>query len=163
MAIFGFKELATSNGLNTKVQLKTEQGDKVTGTVDYEDANGLSGDDITNIQKTVNQASSETFDVLITTNDQIAIKQYKGEQIYLLEGDGGAATLNTLPFDVTNISEDVEVILVGKSNTNTVTIAHNDVADGAILNGNATLEQYFILRLKYITALNRFIEISRNF
>jgi hypothetical protein len=163
MANFAFKEEATSNGLNTKTLLKTEQGDTVTGTFSLEDENLLSGDTIDNTQKQINKSLSETFDILVDDNAQIVIKQFRGEQIYLLEGNGGAVSLNTLAFDVTSISEDATIILIGKSDTNTVTITHNDSDDGTILNGDAELARYFQLKLKYIAALNRFIEISRNF
>lgn len=163
MAIFGFKELATSNGLNTKVLLKTEQGQLVNGTVNLGDSDSLSGDLVTNIQKTININKSETFDLLLNAGDQIELKADRGNQVYTARGDGIAVLLNTIPFDLSATTSDIDITLIGSSDTEWVELQHNDSANGIILNGNAILLRYHVLRLRYIASLDRVIEISRNF
>jgi len=79
-------------------------------------------------------------------------------------GDGGAVTASGTPFGTSiNWQNGTMIVLRGTDATNTVRIDHNDVTDGAILNGTATLGENDILSLVYDSNAERWIEVSRNF
>ena len=82
-------------------------------------------------------------------------------QIIKITGDGGVVTVAAALFD-TSVDDGAVIKLVGQSNTNTVTINHNDVAGGTILNGDVTLGQNDSIELIYDSSLDRYIEQSRN-
>lgn len=86
-------------------------------------------------------------------------------QLLRVQGTSGDALLSTLPFDNVTIIPDGRLFeIVGLSDTNTVTIATNDVARGAILNGSSvTLRRWNVIRFIYLEAENRFLETYRNF
>jgi cytoskeletal protein CcmA (bactofilin family) len=86
-----------------------------------------------------------------------------GQQVRRVTGDGAAVTISTTPFGaVGGWSDGLVVRLIGQSSTNTVTIAHNDAAKGAILNGDVTLGQYDVIELQYDSTADRWIEIARS-
>jgi len=85
-------------------------------------------------------------------------------QIIVVSGASGAVTLSTTPFgSVAPVGNGTIIRLIGESDTNTVTIISSDIAKGAVINGSATLGLYNSITLQYISSLDRYIEISRNF
>jgi hypothetical protein len=95
--------------------------------------------------------------------DAIALNE-SDRTIIEVKGDDGNATLASLPFGNTDTpSEFGEVTLIGLSDTDTVTITHNDANYGCLLNGNAVLQKGYCLTLIWNLTLLRYIEKSRNF
>lgn len=84
-------------------------------------------------------------------------------QILKVDGSGGAQTASSTPFGATPPSDGTMIRLHGQDNTNTLTITHNDAADGCILNGSATLGKDDHIELRYDSTADRYIEQSRNF
>jgi hypothetical protein len=85
-------------------------------------------------------------------------------QVRRVSGDSAAVTTSTTPFGSSaSTSDGVVIILRGFDATNTVTIEHNDIQYGAILNGDATLGLYDQLELMYDSTAERWIEQKRNF
>ena len=84
-------------------------------------------------------------------------------QILKVQGDGAARTASNTPFGTTPPSDGTMIRLHGQDNTNTLTITHNDAADGCILNGSATLGKDDHIELRYDSTADRYIEQSRNF
>lgn len=54
------------------------------------------------------------------------------------------------------------ISILGTSDTNTITIAHNDAAGGFVLNGDWVGTKYKILTVQYDSSLDRYIELSRS-
>jgi hypothetical protein len=85
-------------------------------------------------------------------------------QVITVASAGGNVTLSTTPFGSTAPLKDGTIIrLIGTNDLNTITITSSDIAKGAVLNGNATLGKFNSLTLQYISSLDRYIEVSRNF
>lgn len=82
-----------------------------------------------------------------------------------LVGNGGAVTLNSLPFGSPHAFQDgKEIILMGTDDTNTVKLLSNDAADGLMLNGaSVTLKRFHKISLMWWAEGDRFIELERNF
>ena len=76
-----------------------------------------------------------------------------------------AITMDVLPFGGSDLMPQnrTEIVLVGRDNTNTVRINNNDNNFGCLLNGDAILGRGKVLRLMYLSSIQRFIEIGRNF
>lgn len=98
----------------------------------------------------------------LASNAQITLDTEVKKQVISVQSSSGAVTLNSLPFSNTP-KNGSEIVLVGLSDTNTVTFLFNDVSSGLLINGHATLEKGFTLTLIYNEELSRFIEISRSF
>ena len=84
-------------------------------------------------------------------------------QLIKVVGDGGAVTLSTTPFGLTPPDTGTTVTITGTNSVNTVTITHNDAADGCILNGDVTLGSFDSVTLIYDASVDRYLELSRNF
>lgn len=80
-----------------------------------------------------------------------------------VSGSAAAQTASTTPFGATPPTDGVVIILMGTDNTNTLTITHNDIDDGCILNGDATLGLNDKITLVYDDTSSRYREQSRNF
>lgn len=106
-----------------------------------------------NIDSSTNQA--------ISASGQITVQNSTFQHLKV-SGDGGAVTASTTPFTGTLPDRSI-IILQGTDSTNTVQLNNNDAAGGCILNGSATLAEYFIIKLLYDGTANRFIELERNF
>lgn len=79
-------------------------------------------------------------------------------------GTGSAAVIAHLtPFGTVAPNDGQIYRLVGTSNTATVTYVHNDAAKGMVLNGDCELGKGSVLSVQYITALDRYVEIGRNY
>jgi len=86
-----------------------------------------------------------------------------GQQVRRVTGNGAAVTLSTTPFGaVGGWSDGLVVRLIGQSSSNTVTVVHNDAANGAILNGDCTLGAYDVIELQWDSTASRWIEIARS-
>lgn len=101
-----------------------------------------------------NQAIASGGTITLGTSDH---------QILKVSGSGGAQTASTTPFGATPPSAGTIISLHGTDNTNTLTLTHNDIADGCLLNGDAQLGLNDILTVYYDDGYDRYIEISRNF
>lgn len=78
-------------------------------------------------------------------------------------GSGGPVVMDAVPFGTTAPDWDsAEIVLTGRSDTDTVKILFNDAAKGCLLNGDCILYRGSVLKLKYSPALDRYVEISRN-
>ena len=99
-----------------------------------------------------------------TISDSGAISSAaSGIQYRPVVGDGAVTTSGT-PFGTSVAWQDGTIIILqGTSNTNTVSIAHNDAANGVILNGDATLTAYDVLELFWDDTNTRWVEKGRNF
>lgn len=87
----------------------------------------------------------------------------QGIQYRPVGGDGAARTASSTPFGTGGQWQTgTTIVLRGISNTNTLTIEHNDAQYGAILNGNQTLGLNDILELVYDADTERWIERGRN-
>jgi hypothetical protein len=99
---------------------------------------------------------------LLIDGDAISLNATKYSQYIRVKGSTLPVVLAAIPFDVTAIDLS-NIIIVGQSDTETVTITHNDFNGGCLLNGDATLFKGYLLELIYDNTLLRYIEKSRNF
>ena len=124
------------------------------------------GEVIVSAQLQINKNSKSVNSIVpdISNSDQVTLDEIVMTQYVRIQGAGSATTINSLPFGNTITPQDYsEIVLVGQDNTNTVTVEHNDVDYGCLLNGNATLQLGYMLVLIYDDNLKRYIEKSRNF
>lgn len=103
----------------------------------------------------------------LTASGTIALNvaDIDSNQTIVVSGASAAVTLSTTPFGsaAVPIANGTIIRLIGGSDTNTVTIISSDIAKGVVLNGNATLYKNSVLTLQYISSLDRYVEVSRNF
>ncbi|MFT5519642.1 MAG: hypothetical protein ACI9IA_000225 [Enterobacterales bacterium] len=125
----------------------------------------LSGLAITNTQLSVNQNSKLIIaESAISASGTIPLDADSMNQEHRVVGDGSAISLNILPFTGAKVVNDGSIVnIVGHSDTNTVTVALNDVQFGCYINGDAVLLRGYILTLIYNDELERYIEVGRNF
>lgn len=77
-----------------------------------------------------------------------------------VQGDGGAVTTSSTPFGTSHgFTDGKEIVVIGLSDTNTVTIPENDITDGVVNagGGDITLERYSYVLFIYNATLERFI------
>lgn len=98
----------------------------------------------------------------LTGGGTITISLTDGAQSIRVQGSGAAVTLSNTPFGTSAPLDGGVYILVGNSNTNTVTLVNNDAAKGCILNGTVTLGKYDSIYLEYRSDFDRFFEVSRS-
>jgi hypothetical protein len=101
-------------------------------------------------------------DLTLTASDTIALNNLYDDQDWLVQGNAGAITLSSTPFAAVVPLDGAVVTLIGNHDTNTVTVLHNDASKGCLLNGDCELARGNTLQLKYISALDRYVEISRS-
>lgn len=99
----------------------------------------------------------------LTASGTIAVDTAIVLQSYRVQGDSAAVTLSTTPFGASAPADGTTITLIGNDSNDTVTITNNDIAKGCILNGDATLTQYDSITLRYLSSVDRYIEINRNF
>jgi hypothetical protein len=132
------------------------------GVLDLNEAS--SGDRITNVQQEINNLKNNTnASATVSSGGTITVSTTERVQYYRVSGDGGAQSLSTTPFGSASWTDGTIVRLVGTSDTNTISLDHNDADNGAILNGDCTLGKYNILTLIWDSEFNRWIELGRNF
>lgn len=110
---------------------------------------------------TTSVAIESSSNQAIASGGQIAVQNVTFQHLKV-SGDGGAQSASTTPFTGTLPDRSI-IILQGTDSTNTLTLSNNDAAGGCILNGDAVLAEYYILKLIYDSDANRFIELERNF
>ena len=82
----------------------------------------------------------------------------------IVSGNAAAQTTSTTPFGTSPTWPDgAEITVIGNDDTNTVTIPHNDGANGVILNGPCVLEKYMQIKFNWYSTLSRYVESGRNF
>lgn len=137
-----------------------------TGVLSLENTDTGSGDTISNVQKAINELTYETYAVQsISASGTINMEDYKGLQYRRVSGNGAAITLSSTPFGASghNIPDGTVIRIIGMSDTDTVTISHNDASYGAVLNGSCTLGLYDSVTLQWDSYLTRYIEVGRSF
>lgn len=120
---------------------------------------------ISDVQETINSLTPEVVaNQLLIASDTINKSDNKYKQVRRLSGSGAAITTATTPFgDSSNTLDGTVIILRGTDSTNTVTVENQDIQYGVILNGNATLQNYYEIELMYDAIAERWIEQRRNF
>ena len=124
-----------------------------------------SGPTFSNSQKEINNKRYAPSSSTISGGGIIPITNEIGIQSKRVISNGGAVTASTTPFGTTdtNWPDGMEVRIMGTSDTDTVQVDFNDINHGAIINGNALLNEYRILTLQWVSADLRWIEVGRNF
>jgi hypothetical protein len=164
MAKLNFKDPAESELVNNAFLGRTED-DQTTGKLDLVNPDAVSGDSITNLQRQVNENKTKLLaDQDLVSSGELLFDNLSKQQIKRVQGDGAAVTLSTTPFGASpDIQDGTIFYIIGKDSTNTVTLTYQDITDGCLLNGDATLELGYSLQLFYSLTMNRFIELGRNF
>lgn len=151
----------SSSNVNNAFVSKTADSTMV-GVLDLNEAS--SGDRITNVQQEINNLKNSTnASATVSAGGTISVSTTERVQYFRVSGDGGAQSLSATPFGSASWIDGTIVRLVGTSDTNTLSLDHNDADNGAILNGDCTLAKYNILSLIWDSEFNRWLEISRNF
>ena len=152
----------TSANVNNNLVSKTANSTMV-GVLDLNEAS--SGTRITNVQQEINNLKVTTnASATVAGSGTITVSTTQRVQYFRVSGDGGAVSLSSTPFGTGGGWIDGTIIrLVGTSDTNTVSLDHNDLDNGAILNGDCTLAKYNMITLIWDSELGRFIEAGRNF
>lgn len=159
-----FKDPAESALVNG-VFLGRDTDDATTGKIDLSNSDVASGDSITNIQRQLNENKTKLLDDQTVPSAGILLADNISKvQIKRVVGDAAAITVNALPFGSSpDIPDGAIIYVIGQDDTNTVTINHNDVDDGTLLNGNIELLKGYVLQLFWDANISRFIELGRNF
>lgn len=132
------------------------------GVLDLNEAS--SGDRITNVQQEINNLKNSTnASATVSAGGTISVSTTERVQYFRVSGNGGAQSLSTTPFGSASWIDGTIVRLVGTSDTNTISLDHNDADNGAILNGDCTLAKYNMLTLIWDSEFNRWLEVGRNF
>lgn len=151
----------SSSNVNNAFVSKTADSTMV-GVLDLNEAS--SGDRITNVQQEINNLKNSTnASATVSAGGTISVSTTERVQYFRVSGDGGAQSLSATPFGSASWIDGTIVRLVGTSDTNTLSLDHNDADNGAILNGDCTLAKYNMLTLIWDSEFNRWLEISRNF
>ena len=146
--------------------LSKSSSNSATGILTLANTDAASGSTISNVQKAINEVTFKTYATQsIASSGTINVEDYKGLQYRRVTGSGSAITLSSTPFGPSthNIPDGTVFRIMGTSNTNTVTIQHNDANYGAVLNGNCTLGLYDSITLQWDNTLTRYIEVGRSF
>lgn len=99
----------------------------------------------------------------VAASGSIASSTLMGLQLRKVQGDSAPVITSNTPFGSSGGWMDGTTIrLVGQSNINTVTILNNDIAKGALLNGDAILGSQDSIELQYDSSLDRWIEANRS-
>ena len=156
-----FGSAVSSTNVNNAFVSKTANS-TVVGVLDLNESS--SGDRITNAQQEINNLKNKTnASATVSGGGTITVSTTQREQYFRVSGNGGAVSLSTTPFGTASWTDGTIVRLCGTSDTNTISLDHNDADNGAILNGDCTLSKYSILTLIWDSELNRWIELGRNF
>lgn len=151
----------SSSNVNNAFVSKTADSTMV-GVLDLNEAS--SGDRITNVQQEINNLKNSTnASATVSAGGTISVSTTERVQYFRVSGQGGAQSLSATPFGSASWIDGTIVRLVGTSDTNTLSLDHNDADNGAILNGDCTLAKYNMLTLIWDSEFNRWLETSRNF
>jgi len=100
-----------------------------------------------------------TDDLTLTASDTIAIDTSTMFQTFRVQGNAAAISLSTTPFGATPPPDAAIIYLIGNHDTNTVTIAQNDAADGCLMDGDVILAKGQTLGLMYSSSLDRYVRL----
>lgn len=162
----GFKTKLDSSVANATFMDRTVDTDTIGQVSLLNPDSATHGNTIVSTQLQINKNSTLVSATVLNLldSDQITLDEIVGTQYVRIKGAVAPITVDSLPFGNTITPQNYsEIILVGQDDSNTVTIEHNNVDYGCLLNGNATLQLGFMLVLIYDSNLNRYIEKSRNF
>lgn len=99
----------------------------------------------------------------ITASGTITADNNVLTQVRRVSGDAAPVTASTTPFgNLSSMTDGVVIILRGTNSTNPVTITHNDIQYGAILNGDMVLGKHDELEVMWDSVAERVIEQRRN-
>jgi hypothetical protein len=117
---------------------------------------------ISNLQSAVNASTSrERALQTIAASGAISTTQSGIDLIPIASSGGGVAPAAVL-FGAGPFSGGHEVTLIGTSDTDFITIQNSDVDDGVILNGEIQLKRFTMITLKWVSNLDRWVELCRN-
>ncbi len=107
---------------------------------------------------------SQNSDTTLTASDTIAIGTGNADRLqhWRIKSNSGAVTLSSTPFGTSNPQDRTAICLIGVSDTDTVTIAVNDAADGVVGNGDVTLGLYESACFRYLSTEDRYVIESRS-
>jgi hypothetical protein len=90
--------------------------------------------------------------ITITTSDQF--------QQFIVAGNGAAVTLSSTPFGTSPPSAAASILVIGNSDTNTVSITFNDAANGCVGNfSTITLAKYETALFNYSPTQSRYVYV----
>lgn len=164
MSKLNFKDPAESALVNDAF-IGRSVDDETTGKLDLSNVEVASGDAIVNLQRQVNENKNKLLgDQTVTASGELLADNISKTQIKRVVGNAAPVTVSSTPFGATpDIQDGTIFYVIGKDDTNTVTIEHNDIDDGALLNGGAELKLGYCLQLMWNSSIKRFIDIGRNF
>ena len=149
-----------ANTDNTAFMSRTVDTD-TQGKVDLIEGSSAS---VFDLQKHINDLLAQTYaEASLAAAAEIASDNDQRHQIRRVKSTGGNISVSSTPFGSAGLWRDATVIeLVGTSDVDYITLVHNDLPYGAILNGDIDLEKYRTLVLRWDAVLVRWIEIGRN-
>lgn len=101
---------------------------------------------------------------IISNSGYVSIDNAVGFQQRPVIGNGGAVITANDPFgSVGGWVDGTQITLIGTDDINTVTIAFSNTDYGVLVNGNATLQNGYVLTLQWNETILRWFEIARNF
>lgn len=123
--------------------------------------NGSSGPQISNAQLQINYSkATASNNVSLEDNGTLVLDTYSMNQIFTISGAGGAVAISDTPFGTPlAIQDGTSVELICTSDSNTVKLISNDIADGMLLDGAKILCKGESVRLRYSSTMARWIEI----
>jgi hypothetical protein len=120
-------------------------------------------DGVNYVWDTVSGGYASSIQTTLAASGTATIDVNKRQQAIEVSGNGAAVTLSSTPFGATPPPDKSVITLIGRSDSNTVTITNNDAADGCLLNGNATIGYGDVIELMYISSIDRYVERFRSF
>lgn len=98
----------------------------------------------------------------ITAGGTISLSATDPFQLRPIQGSGGQVTASVTPFGTSAPLDGTEIVLYGVSDTLGVGLVSNDANYGLMLKGDTTLLKGDTLRVQWLSAVTRYIEIARN-
>lgn len=157
---------ANAQTFNNAYASKTSDS-SISAKLTLSNTDAASGDSVTNVQEEINQMTFKTYgSQSLNDGGTINFSSYKGMQYRRIEGASGNVTLSTTPFGtIDSATRDGTIVrLVLVNATYSVSFAHNDAANGCLMNGGATLNTVGdCITFQWDSVLSRFIEVGRSF
>lgn len=152
--------------LNATFFIKNTISDIIKSIMILSNEDPLSGPEILNAQKEINQNTRKIIESIALINGgQITPNVFSLDQLIIVQGAGGAVVLDLIPFD-SEPKNGTYLCIIGQDDINTVRINDSSVANpdfGFSLNGDAILKKGYIIELVYIKSIKRYFEKTRNF
>lgn len=160
-------QLGNETTFNAAFGSRTNDWDTL-GIVDLKNTDTDSGPNIINAQKQINgKRSLVTTHLALANGSQIQLDERIGMHSVIVQGNSGAISLNVVPFGTLGLfggayQNGTIVEVIGNDDTNSVTMANNDAAGGAIANGDALHKKYSSSCWRYLSYFDRWVEICRS-